>query len=204
MWASSLSLAPSKRLGRSIMLKRRWALSITFRTGRAGSKEALSKAPDDVRDAGRGILKEFDRSSAPLSDRACLVARRGGCGWGMLNDVFLLSAGGGDSSSSDSVSSSSHSPGYWRLTSFCDGRCTTLGVSSLSSIGTVSVRARPVSSMMRRVRGRRISGIDVRAPPLWRFNGDERRGIAAAAGIDILESADEGLLFLKPLSVLLR
>jgi hypothetical protein len=95
------------------MLNRRWALSTTFRTGRTVSKEALSKAADDVRDAGRGILNEFDLSNAPLSDRACLVARRGGCGCdcGILNDVFLLSAGGG-SSSSDSVSSSSHKPGY--------------------------------------------------------------------------------------------
>jgi hypothetical protein len=58
---------------------------------------------------------------------------------------------------------------------------------------------------MRRVRGRRISGMDMRAPPLWRFNGDERRGmVAPAEGTDIRDSADEALIFLKPLSVLLR
>jgi hypothetical protein len=185
------------------MLKRRWVLlSTTFRTGRTVSKDALSNAPDDVRDAGRGILKEFERSSPPLSVRACLDARRGGNGCGTLNDVLRLIVGGG-SSSSDSVSSSSHSPGYWRRTSCCDGCRTSRGVSS-SSTGTVSVRARPVSSMMRRVRGLRTSGMDVSDPPLCLFRGDERRGmLETTTGIEVLESIEDGLLFLNPLSVLL-
>jgi hypothetical protein len=55
------------------------------------------------------------------------------------------------------------------------------------------------------VRGLLISGIEP-SPPLCLFNGDERRGIEApAAGIGILAvSIDEGLLFRRPLSVLLR
>jgi hypothetical protein len=122
----------------------------------------------------------------------------------MVKDVFRLMMGGGESSS-DSVSSSSHSPGYCRLTSLCDVCCGARGVSSLPSTGTVSVRARPVSSIMRRVRGRRISGIDPSPPPLCRFSGDERRGIVApAAGTTILDSVGIGLLLREPLSVLLR
>ena len=185
------------------MLKRRFTFSTTLLAGgRAGSNGALSKAPDDGLEAGRGILKEFDLSNPPLSARACLDDRRWGCGCGMLNDAFRLTVGGG-SSSSESLSSSSHNPGYWRLTSCWDGFRATLGVSS-SSAGTVSVRALPVSSIIRRVRGLRISGIDVSDPPLCLFSGDERRGmVEAAVGIEILDSADDGLLFLKPLSVLL-
>ena len=42
-------------------------------------------------------------------------------------------------------------------------------------------------------------------PPLPRFRGDERRGmLKPAAGPEDLESDEDGLLFLKPLSVLLR
>lgn len=47
------------------------ALSTTFLAGRTVSNEALSNAPEDGREAGRGILKEFDRSRPPLSLRAC-------------------------------------------------------------------------------------------------------------------------------------
>jgi hypothetical protein len=80
-----------------------------------------------------------------------------------------------------------------------------LGVSSSSSsAGTVSVRARPVSSMMRRVRGLRTSGIDLSDPPLWRFSGDERRGIEDTAGMITRDSINDGLFLLIPLSVLLR
>lgn len=75
---------------------------------------------------------------------------------------------------------------------------------SSSSTGTVSVRARPVSSMTNRVRGLRTSGMDLRDPPLCLFSGDERRGMLdAALRFDDLDSIDDGLLFLKPLSVLL-
>jgi hypothetical protein len=171
---SKPSLAASKDVGKSIMLSLRCELSTTLLTGRIASKEVLSKAPAEGLEAGRGILKELDLCSPPLSARACLdELRRWGWGWGMLNEVFLLMIMGGSSSSSDSLSSSSHSPGYWRLTSFCDVCRTTLGVSSSFSTGTVSVRALPVSSMMRRVRGLRISGMDVRDPPLCRFSGEE-------------------------------
>jgi hypothetical protein len=45
----------------------------------------------------------------------------------------------------------------------------------------------------------------LRDPPLPRFSGDERRGIVeATAGIIMRGSAGSGLLFLMPLSVLLR
>jgi hypothetical protein len=96
------------------VLNLRRALSTICLTGRTVSKEALSNAPDeDVLDAGLGILKELvlSNASAPLSDRACFEVRRCVCGCGMLNGVLRLITGGG-SSSSDSVSSSSHKPGY--------------------------------------------------------------------------------------------
>ena len=45
----------------------------------------------------------------------------------------------------------------------------------------------------------------MREPPLERFSGDERRGtLCAVAEFDERDSMDDGLLFLKPLSVLLR
>jgi hypothetical protein len=171
-------------------------------TGRTVSNDALSKALEDGLEAGRAILKELLVSRPPLSVLACFDARRSGCS--AVNDVLRLMIGSG-SSSSDALSSSSYKPGYWRLRSCCDACRMFLGVSSSSSAGPVSVRARPVSSMMRRVRGLRISGIDLRDPPLCRFSGDERREIVeAAAGTTIRDSIDNGLLFLIPLSVLLR
>jgi len=183
------------------MLKLRDGLSVGFRVGRAASNEALSKAPDDILGAGRGILKETARSRLPLSALACFEVRR--CDWGTLNDELRLMVGAG-SSPSDSVSPSSHSPGYCRLISMFEGCRDGLGVSS-SPPNTVSVRARPVSSMNRRVRGLRISGMDFRDAPFDRLRGDMRRGtVDAAAGAEILESIESVLFFVKPLSVLLR
>lgn len=183
------------------MLKLRVGLSIGLRVGRATSKEALSKAPVDVLEDGRGILNEFARSKLPLSALACFEARR--CGCGTLRDVLRLIMGAG-SSSSDSLSPSSHSPGYCLLITVCDGLLIGFGVSSSSTV-SVSVRARPVSSMMRRVRGLRVSGIDFSAAPFDRLRGDIRRGMVdAAAGAEILDSIESVLSFLKPLSVLLR
>jgi hypothetical protein len=121
----------------------------------------------------------------------------------MLKDALRLKTGGG--SSSDSVSPSSHRAGYCCF-DVCDDLRTTLGVASSSSGDTVSVRARPVSSMMSRVRGLRISGIDLREPLFCRFSGDERRGMwcGATAPEEDLDSVVDGLPLRKPLSVLLR
>ena len=59
--------------------------------------------------------------------------------------------------------------------------------------------------MMRRVFGLRTSGMAVREPLLCRFKGDDRRGTLKGGGPpDDRDSIEDGRLFLKPLSVLLR
>ena len=152
-----------------------WLLGLTVLTE---SKEALSKAPEEALEAvletGRAILKELFLDSSLLSVLACFDARR--CGCGMLNEVFRLSVGCG-SSESDSVSPSSHNAGYCCLVEVWEALRMSLGGTSSSSTGTVSVRARPVSSIINRVRGLlMISGMALRAPQFARFSGDDRRG----------------------------
>lgn len=182
------------------MLNLLCALSATRLTGRTVSNEALSKTPDDGLEVGLGILKELLRLSSSLSLRACL----GGCRCGILKDVLRLRVTVcGGSSSSVSLSSSVHKPGYCfrKSSGFLRGSLK----SSSSSADTVSVRALPLSSMIKRVLGLRASGIARSDPPLERFNGDDRRGmLGIAADPDERESIDDGRVFLKPLSVLLR
>jgi hypothetical protein len=154
-------------LGRSIALSRRVVLlsATDLLVDRSVSNDELLRvvAVGLEAETERAILKELDRSNPSLSARACFDARRSG--WGMTNDALRLIIGAG-SSSPDSLSYSSYNPGYWRLRSCCDVCRLFLGVSSSSPACTVSVRARPVSSMMSRVRGLLISGIDLSDAPL--------------------------------------